>query len=382
MLLDQLSYIQFRGEPSSWELGEFTLGQINLIVGRNSTGKSRLLSVIGSLGNRFLAGSQDYFHQGEYRVVFHSKGNSWDYTFEFDAAEIVSEKLLHNGEDVLSRGKGGIGQIVTYTAEENSVRLKFRAPAKLLSVVSKRDSLQHPYLEPLHEWANDLRYFRFGDEMSSSKLAFRVTGDQVKLPEPSDKDTDQLTPIFDRAAKLHGKKLINIIIDDMEKLGYPISELAIRRPANVMFRGFLPGEAVGVSVKEQELAAMTDQTDMSQGMFRSLSLLIQATHYMLSDKTGCILIDDVGEGLDFERSCVLIDLIREKAKKSAFQLIMATNNRFVMNRVPLEEWCYLQRTAGKVRVRNYSNSKAAFDSFKKTGLNNFDLLATDYLKDS
>jgi hypothetical protein len=59
---------------------------------------------------------------------------------------------------------------------------------------------------------------------------------------------------------------------------------------------------------------------------------------------------------------------------------MSTNDRFVMNKVPLEEWCLLQRNGNHVRVRNYQNSKAAFDRFKVTGLNNFDFLATDFIE--
>ena len=51
-----------------------------------------------------------------------------------------------------------------------------------------------------------------------------------------------------------------------------------------------------------------------------------------------------------------------------------------MNRVPLEEWCVLQRKKGHLRVRNYANSATEFERFKVTGLNNFDLLATNYLE--
>jgi hypothetical protein len=90
-------------------------------------------------------------------------------------------------------------------------------------------------------------------------------------------------------------------------------------------------------------------------------------------------VDDIGEGLDFERSCLLIDLLRQKAKNSVVQLVMATNDRFVMNKVPLEEWSVLQRTGPLVKVRNYANSKEVFERFKVTGLSNFDLLTTDFL---
>ncbi|HHC24191.1 MAG TPA: hypothetical protein ENK58_02070 [Desulfobacterales bacterium] len=58
----------------------------------------------------------------------------------------------------------------------------------------------------------------------------------------------------------------------------------------------------GLNVQETELDEGTDQTEMSQGMFRALSLLIQLNYSLLADITGCILI---GEGLDHERQLIL-----------------------------------------------------------------------------
>jgi hypothetical protein len=143
-----------------------------------------------------------------------------------------------------------------------------------------------------------------------------------------------------------------------------------------------PGELVGISAKESDLPCTTDQHCMSQGMFRTLSLLIQLNYALLRQKPGCVMVDDIGEGLDFERSCLLIDLLRSKARESEVQLILSTNDRFVMNQVPLEEWSVLQRAGNRVRVRNYENSKEIFDEFKFTGLNNFDFFATDFLDKS
>ena len=102
---------------------------------------------------------------------------------------------------------------------------------------------------------------------------------------------------------------------------------------------------------------------------------------ILSGRPSCILIDDIGEGLDFDRSCALIELLMKKATHSQVQLVMSTNDRFVMNKVPLEAWSVLQREGGTVRVRNYQNSRAIFDDFKFTGLSNFDFLATDFINE-
>ena len=56
---------------------------------------------------------------------------------------------------------------------------------------------------------------------------------------------------------------------------------------------------------------------------------------------------------------------------------MATNDRFVMNQVPLEEWSVLLRSRTHVNVKNYNNSRDLFEEFKFTGLSNFSFLELD-----
>ena len=94
------------------------------------------------------------------------------------------------------------------------------------------------------------------------------------------------------------------------------------------------------------------------------------------------MIDDIGEGLDFERSWRLIDLLRRKAEDTSIQLVLLTNDRFVMNHVPLDEWSVLQRQGGHVRVRNCENSRDVFEEFKFTGLSNFSFLEMDFVSGS
>src|SRR5947208_211494 len=111
MQLDQIAYIQFRGKPAEWGVEGFTLGRINLLVARNATGKSRIINIIANLAKRFFKGDTDFNHPGEYQILFRNGHESWDYTFEFDNYEVLKERLIYNGNDVLQRGKGGMGQI-------------------------------------------------------------------------------------------------------------------------------------------------------------------------------------------------------------------------------------------------------------------------------
>jgi hypothetical protein len=134
-----------------------------------------------------------------------------------------------------------------------------------------------------------------------------------------------------------------------------------------------------ICVKEKNSTARIFQADMSQGMFRALSLIIQFSYNILKKLSTTILIDDIGEGLDFDRSAKLIQLLINIAENSNIQLIMSTNDRYVMNKVPFKYWQVIDRKGGVCKVFNYENSKSIFDDFEYTGLNNFDFLAYDYI---
>ncbi len=120
--------------------------------------------------------------------------------------------------------------------------------------------------------------------------------------------------------------------------------------------------------------------DISQGMFRALSLIIQINYFSFLNKPSCIVIDDIGEGLDFERATKLIQLLIQKSEKSDVQLIMSTNDRFVMNNVPLKYLSIIQRVSKGSKIYNYQNSKKIFDEFEFTGLNNFDFFAKKFFE--
>ena len=131
---------------------------------------------------------------------------------------------------------------------------------------------------------------------------------------------------------------------------------------------------------ESDLGFKNPQTQMSQGMWRALALVIHLNSCTFSKNKQLILIDDIGEGLDYERSVAIIDLLISKAKTNDIQLMMTSNDRFVMNKVPLEYWSVLKRKGGIVKMFNLRNSQKQFDKFKYIGLSNFDFFASDFFE--
>jgi len=380
MLLESIDYSQFRGTPSQWRLTGCTLGDINLIVGKNATGKSRTLSVIRGLADLLCGDRKPTFLSGDYRVVFDSKGCKTKYVLSYENSKVVRERLVIGSTTYLSRGPGGKGRIRYQTLKGGMGFLEFQMPETELAVFGRRDLIQHPFLEALYSWGKSVTHYNFGTQLGKDLLLIvlpkdRESGEQSGL---NLKDTNKVVQTFREGEKKFGSKFTDSIMSDMRKVGYRLSEIGLSPPRSIIVQTNLPAEVLGLYVQENDLKGRTDQNEMSQGMFRALSLIIQITYSQLAETPSCILIDDIGEGLDYERSSALVKLIIKKAEGKPVQLVMATNDRFVMNKVPLKYWCAIHRIGGTSRIRNFRNSRKLFEDFELTGLNNFDFFSTNY----
>lgn len=372
--LISLSYSQNVGEASEWNLDPFALKTVNLVVGKNASGKTWALNAIVALAG-LVAGERraDRTASVKYDAVFDQDGARVQYTLSMMEGAVAAERILKDGDRLMSRGPDGVGKI---RAEElNPKEMSFQSPPNEVAAFARRDLIQHPFLEPLFLWGSSLLHYRFGTPLGRDRFAVMMQqGESAFNP----KDTEAPVVIFHRGQSQFGDDYVAAIVNDMRDIGYDIEniELGGLIPTGVM--PTTPGEFVQLLTKEKTIAAPTQQRVMSQGMFRALSLLIHVNYARLAIKPTCFIIDDIGEGLDYERSCALIDVLMTKASAGGVQLIMSTNDRFVMNNVPLEYWSVLGRTGKVCHVYNHENT-SAFKKFKFTGLNNFDFLATDYL---
>ena len=376
MKLKSIVYSQFEGVKGEWRVKELTLGPINLLVGTNSSGKTRILNIIGALGNLLAGDLRPAFRSGSYDVTFEHGGKVLKYILVYRDSLVLKEEFTVDGAKVMTRGRGGRGEILF---EKTKRRAEFQTPQNELAAVARRDSVQHSYFEPLHEWGRSSRHFYFGSHMGRESFAVIAKDQKIEL---NPKDTTKVIQIFRRGTKECGEKFKRAILEDMASIDYPLKDIGVGPSTSVVLSSPVAGELVCLFVKEKDLKGVTEQMDMSQGMFRTLSIIVQLNYSQMTSRPSCILIDDVGEGLDFDRSCALIDLLMRKVQGSSIQLIMATNDRFVMNKVPLEAWVIIRRKAGTVKVFNYANSKKIFDEFKFTGLNNFDFFATNFIDEA
>jgi hypothetical protein len=373
MRLSSIQYTEWEELPKVWRLDGLALHEINLLVGKNSTGKSRCLNLIHGLA-QLLTGKRPVVSSGNYNAIFEHNQHKITYELKIENSSVVHEVVSEdNAEPQLRRGEHGIGKIYYEKEEKFS---EFQLPQNQLAAVARQDTLQHKFLLPLQEWASSVYHYPFGSDMGQATLG--VLQDTLSLIDFH--DPRQVIGVYRAGASSYGEKYKKSIIDDMEAIGYDIEAIDLVKPTSVMVApGAAIFEPVYLCVKERSLPRFTEQSDMSQGMFRALSTLIHVSYGCHSAKSNLLLIDDIGEGLDFERSCALIDVVIQRARGSNAQLLMATNDRFIMNSVPLEYWSVLERRGAVVNVHNYENSRKKFEDFKFTGLNNFDFFATDFI---
>jgi energy-coupling factor transporter ATP-binding protein EcfA2 len=375
MRLISIDYAQHEGQPKEWTLKGLTLGPVNLLVGKNASGKTRALNVINGLARLLSGDTKLNFMSGNYHTVFEDGGKEFTYVLQYEDAKVAHERFTAADRTLLERREGGVGKIF---AEKEQKDIDFQTPENELAAVTRRDTIQHPFFEPLNQWAGSVYHYAFGSDMGKDLFAVFAKSGTVEF---NPRDTKHVVGAFKKGEKAFGDAFKESIKDDMRSIGYELEEVGIQRPTSIRVEGPLSADLVCLYVRETDLKDVTDQIDMSQGMFRALSVIVHLNYSQMASSPGCIIIDDIGEGLDFERSCALIELLIRKTERSSVQLIMATNDRFVMNKVPLEAWSLLQRDGGVCRVRNYANSREIFDEFKFTGMSNFDFFAVDYVSE-
>ncbi len=374
MILESIKYIRLEGEPKEWGIighdeNAVHFGNINLVVGKNATGKSRTISVIKEIAY-LLSGSLKLqnvpFSKFEYQIVLKNESDIYDYKIKVENKLIEEESLFFNKEPQLIRTKLK-GQI--FSGKSHSME-SFELDPSLL-IIESYHIKDYPFIVKLNEWGCSLKNGNFSNQLEKNYHA----GSLSNLDDLS-KDMMNITPAallttFWQGKHLFGDRFADEIKKDMLTLHYSIDKIDI-----------LEGRSgYSIYVKEKELDDLTSQTEMSQGMFRLLSFIIRLNMALLSKESACILVDDLGEGLDFDRSSLLMNMIIEKIQKSNIQMFITTNDRYVMNRIPIEYWSVIERKPKVSVFYNYYNSKEIFDDFKFTGLNNFDFLTTDfYLK--
>ncbi|MCH2207645.1 MAG: ATP-binding protein [Lentisphaerales bacterium] len=379
MFLTKVKCSQFEGQDKEWTLVDFCPQQINLVVGKNATGKTRTLNCISTMAHLITRERHELPENALYDFTWSSGTKEISYVLKTADRKVIYEKLLISKEIKLERDLEGKCSIFF---EQVQQVIEINVPSSSLCSVVRRDKLQHPWFDYLHDWAKSTLHYRFGSVFGKNYgLIIRPEDErQTKLDdvEIDLRKTDRVVELFRKGFEQYGQIFVSSIISSMQKVSYELEDIDVFYSEKMKFRHPSEIPPAVLRVKEKDLKCYTYQTDMSQGMFRALSLIIQLNLSRLSAQPCCIIIDDIGEGLDFDRSTQLIRLLIDKIEKTSIQLMMSSNDRFIMNNVDLKYWSVIQREGNRSMVFNSSNAKEAFDEFVFTGLSNFDFLCTEF----
>lgn len=367
MILSALKYTRYAGAPREWSVvgsgGDYAyFSNINLLVGKNASGKSRTLNIVRKIAG-LLSGRTDLTEitsPTEYfELIFTDEDKQYKYILDFKDRLVVNEILYQDDKLRLDRNKN----VLLDSQGEN---IPFEIEASVL-LISKHDINGQPYFKDFVTWGDSLRNYLFANQLEKNRLVKDYT--QISEGDQDIDDPNVLIYTFYRGKHLFGEAYVAEISSNMQELGYYISDICIQEKNG----------SYGLCV-EEEGEYTVSQRDMSQGMFRALSLLIMLTYARLSELSICLLIDDMGEGLDFDRSKKMMDIVIKKVNNSDMQFFMTSNDRTIMNRIPLRYWSVIERDRNKSIFYDYKNSKETFEDFKYTGLNNFDFLATNFFR--
>jgi len=250
--LKNVQYGERVGRAKEWTLDGLTLWPINLLVGRNATGKTRSLNILWNLAQTFAPGRTFRSQNCGYDLFFDNDGSALRYILQIEDGKVTREEVHAAGGQQLVRGAGGEGEILT---ETEGKRIRFKPPQNELAAVARRDSLQHPFLEPLHEWALGVRHYTFGTQLGKGHIVLPLK----VAPEPDDRNPEQVVAIFRKGEKEMGPPFTQAILRDMALMHYNLEDIGIYPPENiVLVQGGVQTEVFALGARERGVSGIVD----------------------------------------------------------------------------------------------------------------------------
>ena len=341
----------FKYKEKGWELTELSpLQSVNLLVARNATGKTRTIRALQNVTSfmqmkEVFMGTRTFETTLKFENVRNLDGKM-DYSFRINNGVVEKEELFVNGKMLIKRTKA--------TAKyENQ---KINPPSEKLVVQIRRDKELYPEIELLMLWAEGVISVSCSDINPFTILSIGKFINPYNFSEL----VDALSP--DEMKK---------VLATAKELGYSIASIkTIEATKDVRL----------VQLKERSISNEMVDMQLSSGMLRTLYLLCFVSVIKHNKKLSMLLIDDMGEGLDYRRSIDLGKVIFEDCQQSGLQLVVSSNDAFLMDVVDISNWQILRRKGNKVSSINQAMNPDMFRKFRMTGLSNFDLFSSDFIE--
>lgn len=337
-------------KEQGWELTELApLQSVNLLVGRNATGKTRTIRALNNVTS-FMQMRETSMGNSTFEANLKFgdiKNPDWkmDYFFRILSGVVEKEVLSVNGVKLIYRTKA----IAKYTDQ------KINPPSDKLVVQIRRDKDLYPEIELLMTWVEGVT------SVSCSDInPFTILG-TGKFFNPYN-----FSELVEALSPVEMKK----VLATSKELGYDIARITTIEAINGIRL---------VQLKERYVPKEMIDIQLSSGMLRTLYLLCFVSVIKQNKKLSLLLLDDMGEGLDYRRSTDLGKIIFEDCAQNGLQLIASSNDAFLMDVVDIAHWQILRRKGNKVSTINHALNPDLFRKFRLTGLSNYDLFSSDFI---
>lgn len=341
----------FKYSTTDWTLDALTLGKANLIVGKNSSGKSKALQALNQVKSLL---SQRKAEEG--RITF------------------SSELILHDEEEgeiclkISVKDNYIVREILKVNEEVKIERDEYKAiiegemvnpPEDKMLMHVRRDVQKYKYIEKVIKWAEETVIRSFID---------KITPSQEELFEHILKFTPEMCH--------HLVKMANEVGFPLKDFG-TFEDIIFKREKNPFMVG---ADSIKIIlVLERNVKSPLILNRLSSGMYRTIVLLILIEQLINLDSPALLAIDDLGEGLDYSRATKVGKLLFRICEERNIQLIATSNEEFMMNIVDISKWNILVRHGETVKSITSALCPEEFDNFKFMGLNNYDFFTSDFL---
>lgn len=335
---------------TEWNLSnQVQFGSQNLLVGKNAIGKSKTIQSIAQAASQ-MAGKIDFdeFKDTETSLCLEANGYHYSYQFCCKGKNIVSESLKVNDEPIIIRN-----ETETSIKGEN-----INPPHDSLIIQTRRDVDNYPEIEKIVAWAENVRSFSFNElDDDYGDISPRSLGNRY-----SREGNRDLYSMLSSLSEEGRQRIVN----SSNEIDFNLEKISIWNEIKI------------VLVKERGIGDLLFQ-DLSKGLRRTLYVLTCLAYFSEQDEPGLLLIDDLCEGLDYDRSIKLGKMVYDYCRDHSIQLIASSNDSFLMDIVDIDDWNILTREGTSVKVMNKQSNPDLFERFKMTGLSNFDFFSSDFI---
>ena len=323
---------------TGWHLNEVLFNNLTLLVGASGVGKSQILNAILKLSQIARGASTNGL---EWKVEFSIHDDRYTWEGEFETAdnqdelnvkmdyfyEIIWEKVSRNGKKIIVRDKENLVYNDTPT-------IKLDIYKSAIELLKQEDDIAPIYTA-----------FRNVYVLDTENRGIKVS------PVMNDWNDSKTKEEIKRLRRLSPLEKLFLLRKNNNPMFQEICESFIDIFPMVKQVDFTTGIFFDdrtfpvLQIKEHDEEDWILQSDISSGMFRTLSMLVTLK---LAEDGDIILIDEFENGLGVNCINELAEMI--KLPDADVQIVMTSHHPYIINTMPYAIWKIVTRRAGDVRV--------------------------------